>query len=174
MYYQSKQESEENEQIMKMIEIQYQKTPFYGSRRMTVILKQNGYQVNRKRVQRLMNKLGIETIYPKPKLSKTNKAHKKYPYLLRDVEIKKPDQVWSTDITYIRCNQGRLYLTAIIDWYSRYILSWRISNTMETEFCIDALEDAFDINRPKVFNTDQVSRSSMYYQSIIAVKYNLP
>lgn len=114
--------------------------------------------VNRKRIQNLMRKMGIAAIYPKPNLSKPSTEHKKYPYLLRGVAITRPNQVWSTDITYIRLQRGFIYLTAVIDWYSRYVLSWRLSNSLDTEFCVEALEEALMIARPEIFNTDQGSQ----------------
>lgn len=123
---------------------------------MTAYLNREGYTVNRKRVVRLMRLMGLEALYPKPRLSVGNQAHRIYPYLLEGVEIMRPNQVWSSDITYVRMAQGFLYLVAILDWYSRYVLSWRLSNTLDTLFCIEALEEAFlDGKRPEIFNTDQ-------------------
>lgn len=142
-----------------MIDEQYIKIPFYGSRRMTVWLNEQGYEVNRKRVRRLMRKMGIEAIYPKKNLSKRNQEHRIFPYLLRQLEVDHQNQVWSTDITFIRMAQGFLYLVAIMDWYSRYVLSWRLSNTMETWFCVEALEEALTAyGRPEIFNSDQGSQ----------------
>jgi putative transposase len=141
---------------MRKIDEQYLKTPFYGARRMEDFLERQGYEVNRKRVQRLMRLMGLEAIYPKPRLSQRNQEHEVFPYLLRDVVIERPDQVWSTDITYLPMRRGFLYLVAIIDWFSRYVLSWRLSNTLDTAFCIDALEDALSGSRkPDIFNSDQ-------------------
>ncbi len=125
---------------------------------MTAWLQRQGYEVNRKRVSRLMRLMGLQAIYPKPNLSLKHPDHRIYPYLLRDVEIVYPDQVWSTDITYIRMKGGFLYLTAIIDWYSRYVLSWRLSNTLDSYFCIEALEEALATKQPEIFNTDQGSQ----------------
>jgi putative transposase len=122
---------------------------------MVVELERRSFPVNRKRVQRLMRIMGIEAIYPKPKLSQRNKKHKIYPYLLRDVMIDRPNQVWSTDITYVPLQDGFMYLTAVIDWYSRYVISWRVSNTLDSDFCVDALEDALNTGTPDIFNTDQ-------------------
>jgi len=122
---------------------------------MIIELERRSFQVNRKRIQRLMRLMGIEAIYPKPKLSHRNSEHKVYPYLLRNILIDRPNQVWSTDITYIPMQDGFMYLTAVIDWYSRYILSWRISNTMDNDFCIEALDDALTQGLPDIFNTDQ-------------------
>jgi putative transposase len=148
-------EEEYNRLLMRLIDEQYTKTPFYGSRNMTTCLKRQGYKVNRKRIRRLMEQMGLEAVYPKPNLSKGIKEHKKYPYLLRDVEITRRDQVWSTDITYIRLKQGFIYLVAVIDWYSRYVLSWEISTTLDKEFCIKALNRALESGKPEIFNTDQ-------------------
>lgn len=141
--------------LMRLIDEQFTKTPFYGTRRMKAFLKRQGHKVNRKRVSRLMELMGLEAIYPKPNLSNGKKEHKKYPYLLRDVEITRSNQVWSTDITYIRLKQGFIYLIAVIDWYSRYVLSWEISTTLDKDFCIKALERALESGRPEIFNTDQ-------------------
>lgn len=143
---------------MDLIDIQHTKTPFYGSRRLTAWLNQQSHQINRKRVQRLMRLMRIEAIYPKPKLTKRNAEHKVYPYLLRGVNIEKNDHVWSTDITYIRIGNGFVYLTAVIDWYSRYVLSWRLSNSLENTFCVEVLEEALSISKPEIFNTDQGSQ----------------
>ena len=141
--------------MMRIIDEIYTDCPFYGSRRMVIELERRSFHVNRKRVQRLMRLMGIEAIYPKPKLTQRNSEHKVYPYLLRNILIDRPDQVWSADITYIPMQDGFMYLTAIIDWYSRYILSWRISNTMDNDFCLEALEEALTYGLPDIFNTDQ-------------------
>ena len=138
---------------MRRIDEQYLMTPFYGSRRMAYEL---GF--NRKRIQRLMRLMGIETIYRKPRTTIRGKGHKIYPYLLRGVEITHPDQVWSTDITYIPLQHGFLYLVAIMDWYSRNVLSWRLSNTMDVAFCLEALDDALGRGKPEIFNSDQGSQ----------------
>lgn len=140
---------------MKLIDKQYTDHPDYGSRRMAVWLNRDmGEHVNRKRVVRLMELMGLEAIYPKPKLSGGPK-HKVYPYLLRDVKIDRPDQVWSTDITYVSLPGGFMYLAAIIDWHSRYVLSWRLSNTLDGSFCLEMLNEALSRSKPAVFNTDQ-------------------
>jgi putative transposase len=141
--------------LMRWIDEQHLATPFYGSRRMTAGLRQAGHQVNRKRVQRLMRLMGLEALGPKPKTSRPSAQHRIYPYLLRGLTIDRPNQVWATDITYIPMARGFLYLVAVIDWYSRYVLAWRLSNTMDTSFCLDALEDALRKGRPEIFNTDQ-------------------
>jgi len=154
-YYQPQGESPLNLHLMNLIDEQYTKMPFYGVDKMTEWLKREGYAVNVKRVRRLMRKMGLEAIYPKQNLSLSSAEHKKYPYLLRDLAIGRPDQVWCTDITYIRMAQGFLYLVAIMDWYSRYVLSWRLSNTLDAGFCLEALEAALAISQPEIFNTDQ-------------------
>jgi len=125
---------------------------------MTKWLNKQGHPVNHKRVARLMGLMGIEAIYPKPKLSKSNSEHKIYPYLLRGVKIERVNQVWASDITYIRLRQGFIYLVAIIDWYSRYVLSWSVSNTMDVDFCIQVLEESLQISQPEIFNSDQGSQ----------------
>lgn len=134
------------------------KTPFYGIRRMCNYLRSLNYKINEKRVRRLMRLMGLEAIYPKPHLSKAEKGHKIYPYLLRDIKISCVDKVWSSDITYIPLSRGFMYLVAVIDWYSRYVLSWRLSNTLEESFCISALEEALSKSKPEIFNTDQGSQ----------------
>jgi putative transposase len=140
---------------MNLIDEQYTKMPFYGIDKMTAWLRKTGYPVNPKRIRRLMRKMGLEAIYPKKNLSIPSEDHKKYPYLLRGLVIAKPDQVWCADITYIRMAQGFLYLIAIMDWYSRYVLSWRLSNTLDVGFCLEALEAALAISQPDIFNSDQ-------------------
>jgi len=149
------QETTKNLSIMKRIDELYMAHPFYGTRNMTVILNREGYRVNRKRIQRLMRLMGIQAIYPKPRLSIGGQDHKIYPYLLKNLSIDRPNQVWCSDITYIRLAHGFLYLVAIMDWYSRFVLSWRLSNTLDTEFCLEALEQALERGNPEIFNTDQ-------------------
>jgi putative transposase len=139
---------------MRLIDQQYTACPFYGSRRMTAWLHGEGHEVNRKRVQRLMALMALEAIYPKPKLS-AGAGHQVYPYLLRGVRIVRPDQVWSADITYIGLPEGFMYLAAVIDWYSRYVLAWRLSNTLDGSFCLQMLQEALSRGKPEVFNTDQ-------------------
>ena len=144
---------------MRLIDEQYLKTPFYGSRSMCQHLERLGYKSNRKRIQRLMRLMGLEAIYPKPKISKPHPKHKIYPYLLRGLKIDRPNQVWAADITYIPMSRGFMYLVAIMDWRSRKVLSWRMSNTLDTDFCVDALEDAIHCyGHPDIFNTDQGSQ----------------
>jgi putative transposase len=157
-YYKGRGESEENLRLMRLIDEQYTRTPFYGERRITAWLRDQEEMVNHKRVGRLMREMGLEAVYPKPKLSLKNQAHKVYPYLLKGVTIDRPNQVWCSDITYIRLAEGFIYLVAIMDWFSRYVLSWEISVTMDTEFCISALENALRKGRPDIFNSDQGSQ----------------
>jgi len=140
---------------MRLLDQQYTRTPFYGRRRMTVYLRQQGYQVNPKRVRRLMQVMGLEAMYPKPRTTVVAPNHKIYPYLLRGVAITHPNQVWSTDITYIPMSKGFMYLVAVMDWYSRYVLTWELSNTLDGNFCIQALQQALTLGRPEIFNTDQ-------------------
>lgn len=140
---------------MRLIDKEYTRHPFYGSRKLVPYLRDNGFVVNRKRVLRLMNIMGISPIYPKPNLSKPGKEHRIYPYLLRGLPIVAPNQVWSTDITYIPMRGGFVYLTAVIDWYSRYVLSYELSNSLDSAFCIRALQAALEVSTPTIFNTDQ-------------------
>ena len=155
LYYEPAAETAENLRLMRLIDEEYTAHPFLGSRRLTKWLVEQGEEVNRKRVQRLMRVMGLEAIYPKPKLSAAGRGHRIYPYLLRDVRIERPDQVWSTDITYVPLAHGFMYLAAIIDWFSRYVLAWRLSNTLDGSFCLEMLEEALGRGRPEVFNTDQ-------------------
>jgi putative transposase len=148
-------ETEENLWLMRRIDEQYLKTPWYGSRRMAVWLTQTGLTVNRKRVQRLMRLMDIEAIYPRPRTTEIASEHRKYPYLLRGKEVRHPDEVWAADITYIPMSSGFMYLVAIIDWHSRYVIAWRLSNSLESSFCVEVLEEALTQRRPEIFNTDQ-------------------
>lgn len=141
--------------LMRLLDEQYTRTPFYGSRRMTKWLTARGWDVNRKRIQRLMQLMGIEAVHPKPRLSRPGECHRIYPYLLRGVAVVQPDQVWSTDITYIRMSGGFLYLVAVMDWFSRYVLSWRLSASLELDFCLEALRSALRQGCPQIFNSDQ-------------------
>jgi putative transposase len=143
--------------------------PYYGNRRMMHVLRAEGFMIGRKRIRRYYQILGIEAIYPKMNLSKRKQAHKVYPYLLRGLEITKPNQVWSMDITYIRLKQGFVYLCAVIDWYSRYVLSWRLSITLQSDFCIEALQAAVDTyGKPDIFNTDQgVQFTSTHFVQVL-------
>ena len=151
--------TEEELELMALIDRCHLEHPYYGSRRIRDWLEDEGYRVNRKRVQRLMRTMGLAALYPKRNLSLANQAHKVYPYLLRELTIDRPNQVWSTDITYIPMARGFVYLVAIMDWYSRRVLSWRVSNTLDTSFCIEALNEAIEIyGAPEIFNTDQGSQ----------------
>jgi putative transposase len=154
-YYRPKGVSEENLALMKLIDRLNMAIPFYGARKIADCLNRQGHSVNRKRVQRLMRLMGLRVIYRRPRTSKPGKGHRVYPYLLRDLKITRPDQVWAADITYIPMAKGFLYLVAIIDWYSRKVLAWRLSNTLEADFCVEALEEALRRGRPEIFNTDQ-------------------
>lgn len=155
-YYKKKPVKPEDLELMRLIDEQYLKTPCWGSRSMRNHLRRLGYKVNRKRVQRLMRIMGIEAIYPKPRTSRPHPQHRVYPYLLRDLTVESPNQVWAADITYVPMNRGYMYLVAVMDWYSRKILSWRVSNTLDSDFCVDALTEALSrYGRPEIFNTDQ-------------------
>jgi putative transposase len=158
LYYEALGENETNLALMRLLDEQYTRAPFYGSRKMMEWLETQGFVVNRKRVSRLMALMGIEAVYAKPKLSQPGEGHKIYPYLLRGVGVDRVNQVWSTDITYIRMAQGFVYLVAVMDWFSRYVLSWRVSLTLELDFCIEALRGALRRGRPEVFNSDQGSQ----------------
>lgn len=154
-YYRPATESALNLELMERIDEQYTKMPFYGWPRMTAHLQRLGYPVNHKRVQRLMRVMGLQAIYPKPRATVVNPEHRKYPYLLRNLEIVRPNQVWSTDITYVPMAQGFMYLVAIMDWYSRYVLAWQLSNTLDGLFCQTTLREALVIGKPEIFNSDQ-------------------
>ena len=136
----------------------YMDSPFYGVPRITHTLKQMGYAVGHKRIERLMKRMGLQGVCPKRNLSRSDSRHQKYPYLLKGLNIDRPDMVWATDITYIRLRHGFIYLVAIMDWFSRYVLSWRTSNSMDSGFCIEALEDALVKKKPEIFNSDQGSQ----------------
>jgi len=158
LYYEPVGESAENLGLMRLLDEQYTQTPFYGSRKMREWLASMGHRVNRKRVARLMELLGIEAVYPKPKLSRPGEGHRIYPYLLRGTTVERVNQVWSTDITYIRMAQGFVYLVAVMDWFSRFVLSWSLSLTLEGEFCVEALKRALRRGQPDIFNSDQGSQ----------------
>jgi len=158
LYYQPAGVSEENLGLMRLLDEQYTRTPFYGIRRMTAWLKGQGHEVNHKRVARLMETMGLETIYPKPRTSQPSLEHRVYPYLLRDVKVERPDQVWSTDITYIRMARGFVYLVAVLDWYSRYVLAWELSVSLDLGFCLETLDRALGRGQPELFNSDQGSQ----------------
>lgn len=154
-YYRSRKDDSYNIHMMNLIDEEYTRHPFYGVRRMKVILERKGHRVNHKRIRRLSRKMGIEAIYPKPRLTKPSSEHRKYPYLLRDLSINRPDQVWCSDITYIKTKYGFVYLAAIMDWFSRYILSFEVSTTLDKEFCVKALKRALKCSKPEIFNSDQ-------------------
>jgi putative transposase len=155
-YYKKKPIKAEDLKLMELIDKQYLKTPTWGSRSMRNHLRRLGYKINRKRVQRLMRLMGLEAIYPKHRTSRPCPGHKVYPYLLRNLKIDRPNQVWAADITYIPMSRGFMYLVAVMDWHSRKVLSWRLSNTLDTDFCVEALEDAINqFGSPDIFNTDQ-------------------
>ena len=157
-YYRSHSDPACGEQLMRLIDRQYTATPFFGVRQMTLRLRGQGRAVNVKRVRRLMRLMGLEATYPKRSLSQPNKAHRIYPYLLRDVTVDGPDHVWCTDITYLPMRRGWLYLVAIMDWFSRYVLAWELSVTLDASFCVSALERALSSGTPRIFNTDQGSQ----------------
>jgi putative transposase len=154
-YYEPVPTSEEDLLLMRLLDEQYTRTPFYGMRKMVTFLAEQGYTVDRKRVRRLMQLMGLETIYPKPHLSLPGEQSIRYPYLLRGMSIDRIDQVWSCDITYIRLARGSVFLMAIIDWFSRFVLAWELSITLDTHFCLEALDRALQAARPEIFNTDQ-------------------
>jgi putative transposase len=158
LYYEPVGENSENLEVMRLLDEQYTRTPFYGSRKMVEWLATQGRRVNRKRVSRLMALMGIETVYPKPKLSQPGEGHRIYPYLLRGTTVERVNQVWSTDITYIRMAPGFVYLVAVMDWFSRFVLSWSLSLTLEVDFCVEALRRALRRGQPDIFNSDQGSQ----------------
>jgi putative transposase len=154
-YYRPAKDSPLNLELMHRIDQIYTRWPFYGVPRITAVLRKQGFEINHKRIERLMKKMGIQAIYPKKNLSRSDKEHRIYPYLLRHLDISRPDQVWAADITYIRLLNGFLYLVAIIDWYSRYVLGWRLSNSLDNRFCVELLEETLREHQPEIFNTDQ-------------------
>ena len=158
-YYEPTGETAFNLELMRIIDEQFMNTPWYGARQMSRELQRRDYAVGRKRVDRLMRKMGLNAIYQKPRTSRPHPEHKIYPYLLNGMKIDKPNQVWCTDISYIPMQRGFLYLVAILDWHSRKVLSWRLSNSMDTDFCIEVLKEALEnLDSPKIFNTDQGSQ----------------
>ena len=154
-YYEPAVKSEENLELMRVIDKLYMRRPFYGSPRMTDWLCDLGWVVNEKRVARLMRVMGLQATLPGPHTSRPHPEHRIYPYLLRGMKIERPNQVWCSDITYVPMRRGFLYLVAVIDWFSRYVLTWELSNTLEALFCVQALEGALEMGRPEIFNTDQ-------------------
>lgn len=155
LYYQPREESEENLGLMRLLDEQYTRTPYYGVLRMVAYLRSLGHEVNPKRVRRLLRTMGLEALYQKPNISKPNPEHTIYPYLLRGLAIERCDQVWSTDITYVRLASGFVYLMAVLDWYSRYVLGWALSTTLDADFCIEAVGKILEQRRCDIFNTDQ-------------------
>lgn len=157
-YYRPAPEDPLNLRLMRLIDEEYLRHPFYGSPRMTLWLRDQGYQVNPKRIERLMREMGIAAVAPRRSLSAPRKEHKKWPYLLRGMTIERPDQVWASDITYIGVQKGYFYLVAVMDWFSRYVLSWELSNSLDADFCVRALQRALTNARPQICNTDQGSQ----------------
>lgn len=156
VYYRQRPKPDDDLQLMRLIDEQYLRTPFYGTRSMTTYLRRLDYTINRKRVRRLIRKMGLRSIAPRPKTSQPHPAHKVYPYLLRDVTVTQPNQVWASDVTYVPMARGFMYLVAIMDWHSRKVLSWRLSNSLDAQFCVEALEEAIErYGTPAIFNTDQ-------------------
>lgn len=155
VYYDPRKPTQEDLLLMRAIDEQYLETPFYGRRRMTIAMRDRGFFVGQKRVRSAMQWMGLEAIYPKPNLSAANRGHKKYPYLLRDLIVQHPNQAWAGDITYIPLMAGFGYLFAIIDWFSRYVIEWELSNLLDATFCLEALERGLLMKRPEIFNTDQ-------------------
>lgn len=158
LYYKPRGPSEEEVALKREIDEMFTECPFYGSRRITAVLRARGWQVNRKAVQRHIREMGLEAIYPKANLSRRNQEHRVYPYLLRGLAINTPNQVWGADITYIRMRAGWMYLVALLDWYSRYVVSWELSDCLEVDFVIEAVTEAFDTARPELLNSDQGSQ----------------
>jgi putative transposase len=155
-YHRVQPESDENQQLMRVIDETYLAYPFFGSRQMTLWLRRQGHQVNRKRVRRLMRVMGLEAMSPTPNLSRANRAHPVYPYLLRELEVTRPNQVWAMDLTYIPMPGGNIYFCAILDWHSRYVLAWELSNTLDASFCVRTVQRAIaEHSAPEIFNTDQ-------------------
>jgi putative transposase len=157
-YYEPSGQDDLNLLLMRLIDEQYTRTPFYGSPKMTHWLRREGWAVNHKRVERLMREMGLQAALPRRNLSQSRKEHRKYPYLLGGMNIERPNQVWCSDITYVRMARGFVYLAAVMDWFSRYVLSWELSGSLDSTFCVDALKAALRQGRPEVFNTDQGSQ----------------
>ncbi len=167
-YYSSTVNDDCNLELMRLIDEQFTRAPFYGVRRMTAWLRTQGYEVNPKRVRRLFRRLGLQAIYPRRRIGFSSPGHKLYPYLLEGVKVERPDQIWGADITYIRLAHGFVYLVAVMDWYSRYVLSWELSNTLDSRFCGEALRKALWTSRPEIFNTDQgVQFSSQEFTGLL-------
>lgn len=169
LYYKPVREKTEDLDLKALIDRQFLETPYFGSRKMTAVLRRQGHVVNRKRVRRLMREMGLQVIWRRPNTSKPNPEHRVYPYLLRGMVIDRPNQVWCADVTYIPMPRGFLYLVAVMDWHSRKVLAWRLSNTMHADFCVEALEEALArFGRPDIFNTDQGSQfTSLAFTSVL-------
>lgn len=168
IYYQPAPETVENLWLMRLIDEEHLRRPARGSRQMVDYLKDQGHEVNRKRIQRLMRKMGIESLAPKPRTTIPIAGHRIYPYLLRDLKVERPDQVWCSDITYVPMEHGYFYLVAVMDWFSRYVISWRLSNSLDVDFCVDVLEEALTKGKPEIFNTDQGAQfTSREFTSIL-------
>ncbi|MDA1178023.1 MAG: IS3 family transposase [Planctomycetota bacterium] len=172
-YHQPATETAENLKLMRIMDEQHMKHPEFGRRMMTAWLALEGHDTNEKRIRRLMKKMGLEAIYRRPRTTIANKAHKIYPYLLRGLEVTYPNQVWCTDITYIPMASGFMYLVAIMDWYSRHVLAWQLSNTLEGSFCNETLEEALESGRPTIFNTDQGAQFTSQAFTSILEKWNI-
>ena len=157
-YFRSKRDDRYNQLLMNLIDEQFTRAPFYGVPRMTAWLNRQGHRINPKRVRRLMRLMGLEAVYPRRRLSRAHPEHRKYPYLLKNLIIDRPDQVWCSDITYIRLIQGFVFLVVIMDWYSRFVLAWELSNSLDALFCVSALKQALELSKPDIFNTDQGSQ----------------
>lgn len=155
LYYKPRGDDSFDAELMRVLDEEYTKTPFYGVRRMTVRLQKRGYEVGEKRVRHLLRAMGLMAVYPKKRLSLPSPNHKKYPYLLRGVTIERPNQVWSVDITYVRLRKGFAYLVAIMDWFSRYVIAWELSLSLESDFCVETLRRALRSGSPEIFNSDQ-------------------
>jgi putative transposase len=168
LYYRAQGEDAYNQQLMRWLDRQYTDRPFLGVRRMRALLRREGHAVNEKRVRRLMRVMGLETIYPRPRTSLKNQANPVYPYLLKGMKIDHPDQVWATDITYVPLSRGWVYVAAVMDWFSRYVLSWELSITLDSSFCVDALKRALGLGVPEIFNSDQGSQfSSVWFTGVL-------
>lgn len=170
LYYQPRGPSPQELRLCRLLDEQYTRTPFYGSRRMTVVLRAQGYPVGRKYVAALMRQMGLSALYPKPRLSLRSDEHKVYPYLLRELAVVRPRQVFCADITYVPMRRGFMYLMAVLDWFSRYVVSYRVSNSLDSGFCLEALREALSQARPEIFNTDQGAQftSSAFVGELLA------
>jgi putative transposase len=177
LYYRAQGEDAQNQQLMRWIDREYTTHPFFGVRRMAAMLRRSGQMVNEKRVRRLMRVMGLEAVYPKPRTSLKNKGDLQYPYLLKGLLIDRPDQVWATDITYIPLQRGWVYVAAVMDWFSRCVLAWEISNTLDSAFCVEAVKKALSLGTPEIFNSDQgsqfTSERSLKYEEVYLRDYQM-